>query len=205
MAKNSTFYLFICCFGLLLSCTVNIEPKPSLIQPPLVDQYPLKIGYYHNDRLKEHYAKNERDIVGYNYLLTDASTKLAESTLKAMFRSVEPLNNISVVTSNLDGVIVVEIERFVSPVANDALLLNQATIFYVFTLYDNKKLPLGLLRVRGMGTSDEKYLLNTVLQDAVELAMKDAMAQFMVRFAKNPRFKNWLNGHGVATQSSHER
>lgn len=205
MIKNLASCSLVCCFGLLLSCTVNIEPKPALTQPPLIDQYPLKIGFFHSDQLKEYCSKNETGDAEYNYLLADASATFADNILKAMFRSVLPLNNISAINTNLDGAVGVEIEKFLSPWENSSFTVNQAKIVYAFTLYDNKNLPLGVLRVQGIGTSDQKYFLYSMLQDAAELAMKDAMAQFMVGFAKHPPFKNWLNAHGVATESPHER
>ena len=112
-----------------------------------------------------------------------------------MFQEVEIVDNLSnAPTHKLDGFISADIEKFTSPAQN---LPNQAEIIYVFSLFDRQKNPVGTLRIWGRGKSDKRFIINSVMRDAVELAIKDAMAQFMVAFEKHPRFKRWLIENGA--------
>jgi len=181
---------------LLISCTVIIEPKPSVNQKPLIELYPMHIGFHHNRKQNDNYReKIEGDIVDYEFILDKPSAEFFAVNLKYIFKNVNYIDDFSNArVDNLDGVIVSDIEKFKSPVQG---MPNQAEIAYIFSLYDRQKNLIGILRIWGKGTSDKQYLLNSVMRDATELAIKDAMAQLMVAFGKHPPFRRWLSENGA--------
>lgn len=196
MEKNLLQPLSFLLLALLTACTAAIAPKPSLGLPPLIERYPLHIGFHHNKSMNNYLENVEGDSVDYEFILDEPSAEFFTANLKYMFKNVDYIEDFSSARiDHLNGVIVTHVEKFKAPTQG---LLNQAEIVYVFMLFDRQKKPVGTLRIWGKGTSDKRYFLNTVMQDATELAIKDAMAQFMVAFEKHPRFKRWLTENGAA-------
>jgi hypothetical protein len=191
-----TFFLFLS--GLLSSCTETIEPKFSQSQSPPIVRYPLHIGFHHGDKYSEHHPNFHAGHIEYVYILAKPSTLFLESNLKAMFEKVEVLKDFSqALPETFDGIITAEIDSFTSPFDDPYKPPSHADIVYIFSLYDNKNKLIDTLKVTGRGHSNIRFGLSPRFQDAVELAIKDAMAQLLVGFEKHPPFKRWLKEHSA--------
>lgn len=201
--------LFFVIIITLLSCTHHIHPVPTLPLTPAVEHFPFMIGVYQNKAFEQYTAKQIVNPdrpgipghpgnpdhpgffqVNYNFEIGKPSSRLFEEVLRNMFEHVVPIDNMNNLPKGIVAILEPSIDGFFW---HTKIYPPSIEIIYLVKLYDSERHRIGTLKVTGKGKSDCVFC-GPVIE--TELAMKDAMAQFMIALQEHPEFKHCLANKG---------
>lgn len=182
----AAFVLLVPVF-LMSGCVDDVEINAVLETPPLVEPLPITLGVYYSDdfrnyRYEKHFSGSIRTLI---FLPGRSSIDLFDQTFTAMFAKtilVESLPPAPAVAQGLDVVIEPKIASFV--VIEPYGICN---IDYSISLYSPAGEQLSRWTVNGHGDSETSYA-----GDSLKIAMRAAVATFLVDFYEDPAVKRCL-------------
>lgn len=194
----------------------NVKLDTRLPHPPAVKKIPLHMGVYYSPEFLGYTGRKQlimcgpsgrRDPSGVDFLFPvgTASVDLFGQIVQSMFTEITgtagPLNN----TSSVDALLEPQIEFFDWDMVCSKDYLStgiiSAKVRYVIHLYDGPDRRLvASLPVEGR-SSEKPELCFKECRDslAVEQAIQDAMARFMIEFHEQPEVKRWLSARTTMT------
>ncbi|MEQ1666586.1 MAG: hypothetical protein ABL927_14575 [Bdellovibrionales bacterium] len=173
-----SFCLFCC------SCGITTHPEP-ILPKPIFESYPLTVVLYLKPEFKNTSA-NIDPVYGWTFELGQASVVILTQTVKAMFTRVITVEKITDIPQKFSATIEPDIRDFKIDFEQISV-----EIAYTFNVFDNQKQLIDTVSVIGKGKRQQLFKFN-VYKDLTERAMKDAMAQLMVKFQNDPEIQAWL-------------
>ncbi|MBK8814174.1 MAG: hypothetical protein IPN42_01035 [Methylococcaceae bacterium] len=165
------------------SCGLTTRPEPNLPQP-IFESYPLTVVLYLKPEFKNASA-NIDPVYGWTFEIGQASVEIVTKTLKAMFNRVITVEKITEIPQNFSAVIEPDIRAFKVEIEKLSV-----EIAYTFNVYDNQKQLIDTVSVSGK--EKRQFFKFNLGKYLTEQAMKDAMAQLMVKFQNDPEIQTWL-------------
>lgn len=218
--KTKGFMVLLIALNLFAAgCSVerSLKLDARLPLPPAVKQVPLHIGVYYSPEFIDYTKKIEfigcgpsgrRDSYGIFFIFPvgAASRDLFDQVAAGMFAAVTRVADPSQPfreASSLDGLLELRIESFDwgTMCTKDyfSTLKFTANVRYVIDLYNSGGSSVASMRVEGLGIEKLKPCLVDCKESlAVERAMQDAMAKFMIEFNEQPEVKEWLSTRKAA-------
>ena len=198
---------FCCCICILLlsiltgcSSSLKFQVK-SDIPTPLVSKIPLVIGVYYTDKFKN-YSYHENSAERKNWDIESGPSQVAmfDQVLPSMFKQVKHINSLPLTgdEAGIQAVLIPSIEemQFSLP-AETHLDMYEVWIKYKLRLQDAKGNVIAEWSVTAYGKSSTKFLKNREkgLNDAMDLALRDAGAKIALGFSKEAGVNQWLASH----------
>jgi len=177
--------------------TVKLDAR--LPMPPAVDQMPLRIGVYYSPQFIQYTKKIDVRKLNLSLIFPVGITSkdLFDQITNSMFATVIKTSVLlppSDDTSSIDGFLEPRIESFQSSVDFSSWPVKyMSKVNYTINFYDGFDGHL----VTSMLFEGWGFCLRSGYSYAAEMAMQDAMAQFMIDFPENLEIKLWLLNHSA--------
>lgn len=199
------FYLLILVLLVSSACSNlyhhSMQLNPSLPQKPLIDTLSLTIGLYKPPTFID-IIENRSPLYGntFSFPIGIASSKLIDQVLPFVFKSVVPIYKSPeslVINSKFDGIIEIDFGDFTYDLSShsESFPDHIAKITYRFTLYDGNGNKLRTYLVNGIGRKKVEACFPCDTSEETEIAMLDAMANFMRDVRSWPEIKQMLVKH----------
>lgn len=169
----------LCC-----SCGVTIHPEPKL-PAPIIESYPLTVVLYLKPAFKNSVATID-SLYDWRIDLGSGSVEILIKTLNVLFYRVIIVEKAEDFPKSFSVVIEPDVHDF-SLHAEQGIV----EIAYNFKLFDHEKQLIDKLQVTGQGKRQQLYKLD-IIKDSSETAMKDAMAQLIVKIQNDPNIQTWF-------------
>lgn len=201
------------------ACTFAIPLDATLDEPPLVEPLPLAVGIQYAEGLptlewveQEYTAEGIRQEM--KFQLGNATVALFDQIVGTMFEKttpVEPMPERSSLSPGIDAILHVRLSSFSWEYPHtsrgEALLLIPGTysarIVYEIKFYSAQQELITEWRVSGDATNEAPYLtpiVSGIRSETVELAMHNAIAQFITQFEDDPKIDAWLKSSDLRPQ-----
>ena len=198
------FYCWLCILflSILAGCSNSLEFKvKSDIPTPLVNKIPIVMGVYYPDKFKNYsYRENSAERKNWDIESGPSQVAMFNRVLPSMFKQVKHMASLPL-AGNGDGVQAV----LIPSIAEMQFSLPQETHLGMYEVWIKYKLRLQDLNgnvisewpVTAYGKSTKKFLKNREkgLNDAMDLALRDAGAKIALGFSKVAGVKQWLASH----------
>ncbi|MBT8145125.1 MAG: hypothetical protein KJO55_10510 [Gammaproteobacteria bacterium] len=180
---------------LLCACSTTVPPTDTEFPTPLVEDLPAAVGIYYDDELRNFtYNETVSDGTSWTIELGQSNLRLFDRLLGAMFDRTVQLRSIDDVRNDptLDGVIRPVLEEYAFLTPNElGSRFYAVSIRYRIYLYDNQGNEIADWPINAYGQS-RAAVLNAgrmrvgPLQDATNLAMRDAAAGAIILLREQP-------------------
>jgi hypothetical protein len=198
--------------GLLLGlpgCTTSV-PVETVIPTPLIAPLPMRVAVYYDPGLNnfEHTEKIE-GATDYQVKLGNASQLMFSKLFASMFQQVEVVNSLEEAYTNdqpYDAIIHPAIlELQVAPPSKLESDFFEAWIKYRIDAFDKERQPIVNWIVTGYGKAEPGLLDSSgALRTATVTAMRDAAANIVIKFKRQPRVRAWMEeqerAHAASSQ-----
>ncbi len=191
------FIVFLLGMLLLAGCTTNVKVVGT-IPTPLVSKIPARIGVYYPQEFREfRYREVIKEAGTWDIDLGSQNLSFFRNLMNALFISTAEVSEPPVQASemtNLDGIIVLRIEKFgfLTP-SISGLKFYSASIEYRVELYDAENERIGEWNIIGYGKSEGGgFGSNEALNEATMLAIRDGGARIAIDLIDKPRVQKWL-------------
>ena len=186
------------------ACTPSLNMKvESEVPTPVVTRLPLNMGVYYSDKLRN-YTYTEDSAERHNWSIDSGASQVAmfEQVLPSMFSSVKQLSSPPAkgTSYNLDGILVPAIEQMQFSLPSETKLkLYEVWIKYSIGLYDNRGSLVTDIPLIAYGKTSTEFLLGRekAMQEAMDLALRDAGARLALGFTRDKNVHQWLTAKGV--------
>lgn len=193
---------------LLSACAANTITLTGTFPSPLVSKLPLTVGVYYPDELKNYSFVEFDDNTGKDQYIIESGTsqiELFNTLLPALFQNVVMLENLDNVQSNtsLDAVFVPAIEQF-------QLGLPAKTRLNVYEIWVKYNMRLStasgdyiadwVMTAYGKSPEESFKSVDSGVQDAATVAMRDLAASFTIGFTGIPEVNEWLKNNDYLTE-----
>ena len=168
--------------SLTAGCKTEISSNYR-VPPPLVERLPIKVGVVYGDGLRHAHVENEPPVeIDFIILAGRANVSLYDRLLSDIFFSAVPLESRTQTPENgvkLDAILEAELTRFTY--AWDVYSGDTSVdMDYSYTLYAPGGPQLAQWTVTGYGYYSKGIGLYASLDNAIEIALRDAAAKFLV-------------------------
>jgi hypothetical protein len=185
---------------LLSACAANTITLSGTFPSPLVRKLPLTVGVYYPDELKNYSFIEFDDNTGKDQYIIQSGTSQVElfnTLLPALFQNVVMLESLDNVQNNtsLDAVFVPAIEEF-------QLGLPAKTRLNVYEIWVKYNMRLSnangdyiadwVMTAYGKAPEETFQSVDSGVQDAAIVAMRDLAASFTIGFSGIPEVNEWL-------------
>ncbi len=197
-----------CVICLLSACAANTITLSGTFPSPLVRKLPLTVGVYYPDELKNYSFIEFDDNTGKDQYIIQSGTSQVElfnTLLPALFQNVVMLETLDNVQSNttLDAVFVPAIEEF-------QLGLPSKTRLNVYEIWVKYNMRLSsangdyiadwVMTAYGKAPEETFKSVDSGVQDAATVAMRDLAASFTIGFSGIPEVNEWLKSNDYLTE-----
>ena len=185
MEKRFILVFLLCLF--CCSCGVTYQPKPSLPQQAIIKGYPLKLVLYQSEKFNnfKHFMGTKDVTLGNNIDIGRSSSVILLESVKKMFGNIVVVDNAVKIPKDYDGLLEPTIIGLY-----DISLQEESSIVelvYYFKLSDNNKKLVKQFKITGKDYSGAWFVPN-----AIDPAIKDAMAQLLVKLQNDTDIQAWL-------------
>lgn len=195
-------WLGILFFSILAGCSNSLEFKvKSDIPTPLISKIPIVMGVYYPDKFK-HYAYRENSAERKNWDIESGPSQVAlfNRILPPMFKQVKQIKSLPLAANGDDvqAVLIPSIQEMQFSLPQETHLdMYEVWIKYKLRLQDADGNVISEWTVTAYGKSTKKFLRNREkgLNDAMDLALRDAGAKIALGFSKVAGVKQWLASH----------
>ena len=191
--RKEAFAFFLVVF-LLSACGVKRVAVEDNFPTPVLTQHPQHVGLYLDETFRSYTHSEELPSGGdWSIDLGAANAALFQQLVKGMFRQVTLVQSAQN-NAGLDAVIKPEIEEYQFSTPNQ----NQTDFFeawfkYRIHFYDAQGKELGNWPLTAYGRSEAKFLdAKESLQDATQIAMRDAATAMVLEFDQHPAVRAFL-------------
>jgi hypothetical protein len=201
--------LAVCALLLLYSCTTSVPIVPN-IPTPLIAPLPMRVAVFYDPGLED--FQHTEEIPGgmdYEVKLGNASELMLSKLFASMFEQVEVVGSLEEAFSNAeqyDAIInPAMLELQISPPSRLESDFFEAWVKYRIDAFDKQRDPIVKWIVTGYGKAEPETLgSSSALQSATIIAMRDAAANIVIKFKRQPRVKAWIeeqeHAHAVSTK-----
>ena len=178
------------------ACTNSVSLKVDTEVPaPVVSQIPLAMGVYYDDAFRGYvYREDSPDRPDWKIDSGSSQVALFNQLLPSLFREVHEVNGVQPGPGEA-GVIVPKVEemQFALPDETKSGFF-EAWIKYQISLYGRDGQLVASWPVTGYGKSSDEFLKtrDKGLNTAIELALRDAGAKFVLGFDDVEDVRRWL-------------
>ena len=174
---------------------LNLQVK-SEVPTPLASQLPLDLGIYYNDNFKNFVFKEDSESRGL-WTIDNRASRLAlfNEILPSMFKTVNPVENVTVMDPLLDIILEPEVmEMQVALPQETQSDMFEAWIKYVIKMYKPGGELITQWQITGYGKTHTAMFKNKErgLNTAINMALRDLGAKMVLDFPRAPGVKNWL-------------
>jgi hypothetical protein len=197
--------LFTC---LLSACAANTITLSGTFPSPLVRKLPITVGVYYPDELKNYSFIEFDDNTGKDQYIIKSGTSQVElfnTLLPALFQNVVMLDSLDNVQSNttLDAVFVPAIEEFQLGLPDKTRL----DVYEVWVKYNMRLSNANgdyiadwVMTAYGKAPEETFQSVDSGVQDAATVAMRDLAASFTIGFSDIPEVNEWLKDNDYLTK-----
>ena len=195
-------------FCLLGACTASTITISGSFPSPLVRKLPLTVGVYYPDELKNYSFIEFDDNTGKDQYIIQSGTSQVEvfnTLLPALFQNVVMLDSLDNVQSNtsLDAVFVPAIEEFqLGLPAKTRLNVYEIWVKYNMRLSNanGEYIADWVMTAYGKAPEETFQSVDSGVQDAATVAMRDLAASFTIGFSGIPEVNEWLKDNDYITE-----
>jgi hypothetical protein len=189
-----SLFLIVSISGCGKSLNLQVD---TAVPTPLASQLPLIVGVYYNDNFKNFIFKESTDSRE-DWTIDNRSSRilLFNDILPSMFKTVNPVNNITSSDSMIDGILEPEvIEMQVALPEETHSDMFEAWIKYGIKLYNPSGTIISEWQITGYGKTHKEMFKNKErgLTTAINMALRDIGAKMVLDFPRAPGIKNWLS------------
>ncbi|MCJ7555743.1 MAG: hypothetical protein MUP90_02370 [Gammaproteobacteria bacterium] len=183
-------------FG-LSACTTSI-PIETSIPTPLIAPLPNRVAVYYDPGLSN-FEHTEKIVGGTDYQvkLGDANQRMFAKLFTSMFEEVVQVDSLEQAFSDargFDAIINPAItELQIAPPSKLESAFFEAWIKYRIDAFDKDRKPIVNWVVTGYGKAEpEMFNSSDALRAATVTAMRDAAANIVIKFKRQPRVREWI-------------
>ena len=185
-------FLFI-----LSACTTTI-PIETTIPTPLIAPMPNRVAVYYDPGLYN-FEHTEKIVGGTDYQvkLGDANQRMFAKLFSYMFQEVVQVDSLEQAfsdTRGFDAIInpaILDLE--IAPPSKPESAFFEAWIKYRIDAFDKDRQPIVKWVVTGYGKAEpEMFHSSDALHAATITAMRDAAANIVIKFKRQPRVREWI-------------
>lgn len=198
--KALRFLQLVVIFFLVAGCTNTVTVKGNF-PTPLVQQLPLNVGVVYDSSFKLYeYKEQSEDRDDWRINIGPAQHQLFSTVLPAMFRQVTEFNGLgaSPEGSSVDLIIQPLLSEFQYNVPNET----KVQMFEVWMKYnvkvfesDGELIADWIMTAYGKTPSELIKSKETALNEAMNVALRDAGANLSLTFARVPEIRAWMHKH----------
>lgn len=188
----------VICLASLAACTTTV-PIETDIPTPLIAPMPVRVAVFYDPSLTN--FEHTEDIVGgadWIVKLGDANMNMFSKLFASMFAtvvSVDSLEQAFADTEGYDAIITPSIvELQIAPPSKLESDFFEVWVKYRIDAFDNDRKPIVKWVVTGYGKAEPEMLGGSdALSSATVTAMRDAAANIVIKFKKQPRVREWID------------
>lgn len=179
----------------LAGCSTTVPPLTVEFPTPLIENMPLSVGIYYDDELRNFtYNETVSDGSRWTIELGESNVRLFDRLFAAMFQQTTEVSDTRTAPPGVDGIIHPVLEEYAFLTPNElGSRFYAVSIRYRVFLYDAQGNELAAWPINAYGQS-RSGLINAgkmrtgPLQEATNLAMRDAAAAAIVTLPLQPEF-----------------
>ena len=186
------------CLSILAGCTTTV-PIETSIPTPLIAPMPVRVAVFYDPSLVnfEHTEKIKGG-TDWTVQLGDANMKMFTRLFASMFATVEKVDSLEQAFADdegYDAIITPSIvELQMAPPSRMESEFFEAWVKYRIDAFDNDRKPIVKWVVTGYGKAEPEMLGSSdALSAATVTAMRDAAANIVIKFKKQPRVREWID------------
>ena len=191
--RISCYCLSFLLLSVMAGCNQSLQLKvDSEVPTPLVNKIPMAMGVYYADSFKN-YAYHENSAERKNWDIESGSSQVAlfDQVLPSMFKEVEHVNSLPVGgDTDVQAVLVPTIQEMQFSLPQETHLdMYEVWIKYMIRMQDISGNVIAEWPLTAYGKSSTKLFKNREqgLNDAMQLALRDAGAKMAIGFPSWPR------------------
>jgi hypothetical protein len=206
--KNICLALSLIVTSFLSGCTYKIYPNAALPQKPCIEKLPITMGIYYSDEFRSYEwlpPVPSSNYSQYRIKLGPPSVTLFDQISSEMFEKVikvSALPPLPQAEPDSKAVIKPEIDDLYIK-ADQKRSWIQVSLTYKITLYELNGAAVANWYYRGSGYSVstlESINHSEMVSEAIQIAMRNVAAQFMLGFRKNSEAMKWLRSLGITVR-----
>ncbi|MYD46264.1 MAG: hypothetical protein F4W92_07935 [Gammaproteobacteria bacterium] len=190
-------------FLILWGCASGALVKPSVSIPsPLIDTFPMTVGIYYSDELKNYIWKDPKERPKYVIELGSNQSQVFDSSLGGLFEKLVTLDTLDPTSAEVDGIFHPEIADVTLSTPADTGHDNyEVLIHYTIQLLDSAGNEIHKWSINGYGKVNRRDFgsvmerTSDAIQQATENALRDASTLIIESFSSRSRplaVSNWL-------------
>jgi len=196
-----------CCLLILAGCTTTV-PIEINIPTPLIAPMPVRVAVFYDPSLTD--FEHTEDIVGASdwvVQLGNANMTMFTKLFASMFATVVKVDSLEQAfadSQGYDAIITASIvELQIAPPSRLESDFFEAWVKYRIDAFDNDRKPIVKWVVTGYGKAEPEMLGSSdALSAATVTAMRDAAANIVIKFKKQPRVRAWIDEQEHSNGSS---
>jgi hypothetical protein len=197
------------CLAMLAGCTTTV-PIETNIPTPLIAPMPVRVAVFYDPSLTD--FEHTEDIVGgsdWVVKLGNANMTMFNKLFASMFQTVVKVDSLEQAfadSQGYDAIITPSIvELQIAPPSRLGSDFFEAWVKYRIDAFDNDQKPIVKWVVTGYGKAEPEMLGGSnALSAATVTAMRDAAANIVIKFKKQPRVREWIDEqerlHGLSAR-----
>lgn len=186
------------CFALLTGCTTTV-PIETDIPKPLIAPMPVRVAVYYDPSLMN--FEHTEDIVGgsdWVVQLGNANMEMFSRLFGSMFATVEKVDSLEQAfadSKGYDAIVTPSIvELQIAPPSRLGSEFFEVWVKYRIDAFNNDQKPIVKWVVTGYGKAEPEMLGSSdALSAATVTAMRDAAANIVIKFKRQPRVREWID------------
>ena len=201
MIRIPTIRFLLICSMAASGCNTTVPPMDTEFPTPLIEHLPLSVGIYYDDELRNFtYNETVSDGTSWTIELGENNTRLFNRLFTAMFSSVVQIDEIENGPGDVHAIIHPVLEEYAFLTPNElGSRFYAVSIRYRVFLYDKNGAELANWPINAYGQSRAGVLnagrLKTgPLQEATNLAMRDAAAGAIISLPSQPEILALISG-----------
>ncbi|MBT8137574.1 MAG: hypothetical protein KJO54_11220 [Gammaproteobacteria bacterium] len=208
MSKPAAIILAICSCVLAGCGTTTVPPMTVEFPTPLIEHMPLAVGVYYDDELRNFtYNETVSDGSRWTIELGESNLRLFDRLFSAMFRQTVEVSDLGAAPPGVAGIIHPVLEEYAFLTPNElGSRFYAVSIRYRVFLYDTQGNELAAWPINAYGQS-RSSLINAgkgrtgPLQEATNLAMRDAAAAAIITLPLQPEFATLNEAQPITDES----
>jgi len=184
--------------AILAGCTTTV-PIETNIPTPLIAPMPVRVAVFYDPSLTD--FEHTEDVVGgsdWVVQLGNANMTMFNKLFASMFATVVKVDSLEQAfadTEGYDAIITPSIvELQIAPPSRLESDFFEAWVKYRIDAFDNDQKPIVKWIVTGYGKAEPEMLGSSdALSAATVPAMRDAAANIVIKFKKQPRVREWID------------
>lgn len=186
------------CLAILAGCTTTV-PIETNIPTPLIAPMPVRVAVFYDPSLTA--FEHTEDVPGgsdWIVQLGDANITMFAKLFASMFATVVKVDSLEQAFADSEGydaIITPSIaELQIAPPSKLESEFFEAWVKYRIDAFDNDRKPIVKWVVTGYGKAEPEMLGSSdALSAATVTAMRDAAANIVIKFKKQPRVREWID------------